>query len=112
MAEPLRQDERVAKFDTPLGKDVLVLLNFEGTEALGQQFEFHVEALSEQENINFDQAIGKGCTLSLKVFDDKQRFYNGIMTEARWVGKVQDYHRYQLVLRPWLHLLGFRADCR
>jgi type VI secretion system secreted protein VgrG len=112
MAEPLRQDDRVAKFDTPLGKDTLALLNFEGTEALGQQFEFHVEALSEQENINFDQAIGKGCTLSLKAFDDKQRFYNGIMTEARWIGKVQDYHRYQLVLRPWLHLLGFRADCR
>jgi uncharacterized protein involved in type VI secretion and phage assembly len=47
MAGQLSQSERVAEFKTPLGEDVLVLINIEGTELLGGLFEFNVEALSE-----------------------------------------------------------------
>src|ERR1700674_247950 len=38
------QNQRVAEFKTPLGKDVLALVRFEGTEGLGELFEYHVEA--------------------------------------------------------------------
>jgi type VI secretion system secreted protein VgrG len=68
MAEKLSQSERVAEFKTPLGENVLALINIEGTEALGDMFEFHVEALSEKENIDFDKALGQGCTLKLKAY--------------------------------------------
>src|SRR5207247_2844631 len=112
MAEKLRQSERVAEVKTPLGKDVLALINIDGTEILGDLFQFNVEALSEQENIDFDKALGQGCTLKLKAYDGKQRIYHGIMTEARWVGKIEDFYHYKLVLRPWFWLLGHRADCR
>jgi type VI secretion system secreted protein VgrG len=108
----LSQSERIAELTTPLGKDVLVLVQFNGTEGLGELFEFHIEAISEQENIDFDKALGQGCTLKLKAYKDKERIYNGILTHAQWVGKGKDYYRYKLVLRPWLFLLGHRADCR
>ena len=100
------------EFKTPLGENVLALINIEGTEALGDMFEFHVEALSEKENIDFDKALGQGCTLKLKAYGDKQRIFHGIMTEAQWIGKTEDFFHYKLVLRPWLWMLGRRADCR
>jgi type VI secretion system secreted protein VgrG len=108
----LSQSERIAELKTPLGEDALLLVQFNGTEGLGELFEFRLEAISEQENIDFDKALGQGCTLTLKAYDDKKRNYNGILTHAQWVGKAKDYHRYNLVLRPWLFLLGHRADCR
>ena len=92
MSGKLGQSQRVAEFKTPLGADVLALVRFEATEGLGELFEYHIEALSEEENIDFDQALGQSCTLKLKAFKGKERIYDGILTEARWVGKQQDFH--------------------
>ena len=47
----LSQANYPAALKTPLGDDVLVLRSFSGNEVLGQPFEFHIDALSEQENI-------------------------------------------------------------
>jgi type VI secretion system secreted protein VgrG len=112
MAGQLKQSDRVADFTTPLGKDVLVLINVNGSEGLGELFEFNIEALSEQENLDFDKALGQGCTLKLKAYAGKDRIYNGILVQAQSFGKREDYHRYKMVLRPWLWLLGHKADCR
>src|SRR5437870_8013243 len=112
MAEQLSQSERVAELKTPLGKDVLALIKLEGSELLGDMFRFDVDALSEKENLDFDKALGEGCTLKLKAYRGKERIFHGILAEARWIGKVEDYYHYKLVLRPWFWLLGYRADCR
>jgi type VI secretion system secreted protein VgrG len=112
----LSQANYPAALKTPLGDDVLVLRSFSGNEVLGQPFEFHIDALSEQENIDFDKAIGQACTVKLKTYEQKERFFCGILTNAQWiggeVGGQQDYSRYRLVLRPWFWLLAHRADCR
>lgn len=112
----LSQANYPAALKTPLGDDVLVLRSFSGNEVLGQPFEFHIDALSEQENIDFDKAIGQACTIKLKTYEQKERFFCGILTNAQWtggeVGGQQDYYRYRLVLRPWFWLLAHRADCR
>jgi type VI secretion system secreted protein VgrG len=108
----LTQDTRPAQLQTPLGKDILVLASFVAAEGLSELFEVNVEALSEQENIDFDKAIGKSCTVKQITYDDKTRYYNGILTATRRVGKSRDLTHYNLVLRPWLWLLGRKADCR
>jgi len=112
MAESLLQADRRAEFTSPLGKDVLVLTDFSASEGLSELFEYHIEALSEQENIDFDKAIGQGCMVKLKTDDGKTRIYHGIMTEAQWVGWRYELCCYRMVLRPWLWLLGHKADCR
>src|SRR5215831_15379033 len=116
MNENLRQADRIAELTTPLGKDVLVITEFSGSEGLSELFEYHLEALSGQEktqdDIDFDQAIGQGCMVKLNTDDGKTRIYHGIMTEAQWVGWLDKYCRYRIVLRPWLWLLGHKADCR
>ena len=112
----LNQARFIAALKTPLGGDVLVLKRFSGTEGLGELFELQIEALSEQENIDFDQALGQSCTIRLKSYNDKERFFCGVLTNAQWVGAEvggeQDYSHYRLVLRPWFWLLAHRADCR
>jgi len=112
MNEQPSQSKRVAELITPLGKDVLVLVEFEGSEGLGELFEYHVEALSKEENIDFDKALGQGCTLKLDTYKSKKRTFHGMLVEAQWVGKQDFLYRYKLVLRPWLWLLGHKADCR
>jgi type VI secretion system secreted protein VgrG len=112
MAGKLTQDKRVAELTTPLGKDVLVLTNFVGNEGLGELFEYTVEALSEDGDIDFDKAIGQACTIKLKAYKGKERIFNGILTLARWAEKQDDFFLYQLVLRPWFWLLEYKADCR
>jgi len=111
----LSQANYPASLKTPLD-DVLVLKSFSGNEALGQPFEFHVEAISEKENIDFDKALGEACTIKLKTYEQKERFFCGILTETQWVGTgiggQQGYSHYRLVLRPWFSLLAHRANCR
>lgn len=112
----LSQANNMAELKTPLGDDVLVLRRFSGAEGLGELFEFQVEAISEEANIDFDKALGQACTIKLNTYEQKQRFFCGILTQAQWggeeVGEQKDYSRYQLVLRPWLWLLAHRANCR
>jgi type VI secretion system secreted protein VgrG len=108
----LTQSTRTAALKTPLGADVIVLKSFSGIEGMGELFEFQIDGLSEQENINFDQAIGQACTISLKTYQDKTRNFCGILTHAQWTGKDLDNYTYRLVLRPWLWLLSHRANCQ
>jgi type VI secretion system secreted protein VgrG len=112
MPAKLTQANRIAEFTTPLGQDKLVLIRFHASEGLGELFEYQIEALSEEENIDFDKALGQGCTLKIDAYEGKKRIFNGILTHAQWVGKAEDYYRYRLTLRPWFYLLGYRADCR
>jgi type VI secretion system secreted protein VgrG len=108
----LTQDGRIGTLSTPLGADKLVLSRFEGSEAMGELFEYRIEAVSEQENIDFNQALGLNCAVTIKTIDQLERNFNGVLVQARWTGVKNDLYVYQLVLRPWLWLLSRTSDCR
>jgi type VI secretion system secreted protein VgrG len=108
----LTQDGRVGELTTPLGKDVLVLTKFTETEGLSELFEIEVDALSEDKDVDFDKALGKSCTIKLKAYKGKIRFFDGVLTRGQWVEKIDDFFHYRLVLRPWFYLLNYKADCR
>jgi type VI secretion system secreted protein VgrG len=112
MNSTLKQDPRVAKLDTPFGKDVLALVRFDGTESLSDLFEFRIEALGKGEDVDFDKAIGRPCSVTFYIYGN-ERAFNGILVEAEWLGKGDtNLHSYRLVLRPWLWLLSRTSDCR
>jgi type VI secretion system secreted protein VgrG len=112
MAGGLSQDKRVAAFKSPLGDDKLVLVAFTGEEALSELFEYRIDAFSDDENLNFDPAIGKNCSLTLKTYEGRERIFNGVLVRAQWMGRRGDHWAYGLVLRPWTWILGFTANCR
>ena len=112
MNEQLSQTNRVAELTTPLGKDVLVLTGFSGNEGLGELFEYRIEALGHEGNLDFDKAIGKNCQVKLKAYEGRVRIFNGVLTRTRWTGIRDTFHSYKMVLRPWFWLLGHQANCR
>jgi type VI secretion system secreted protein VgrG len=59
LAGNLSQQERIGELTTPLGVNVLVLSRFDGGETLSEPFECLIVAISEQQNIDFNAALGK-----------------------------------------------------
>jgi type VI secretion system secreted protein VgrG len=112
----LSQANSAAALNTALGADVLAVRSFSAYEGLGEPFEIQIDALSEKENIDFDKALGQPCSIKLKTYGQKERFFWGILTHAQWIGSEaggkQDYSQYRLVLRPWFWLLNHSANCR
>lgn len=111
MRRALTQNTRVCELTTPLGQDVLVFTRLDASEALSELFEYRIDCLSEDADLNFDRAIGQQCTLKVKMLD-LEREFSGMLIEARWLGRQGDFYSYRIVLRPWLWLLSRTTDCR
>jgi len=113
MGDPISQDGRTGRIDTPLsGDEAVALARFDGNEGLSDLFEFRCEVVSLADNIDFNKALGQSVTVTINSADKKPRHFNGLLIEARWAGQRGDLYVYQLVLRPWLHLLTLASDCR
>ncbi len=109
----LSQDNSPGKLTTALGDTKLVLSRFNGNEALSELFEFRIEALSEEQNVDFQSALGKNCTIKVIAVDKKERYFSGLLIEARWTGmRNGGLFAHQLVVRPWLWLLSLTSDCK
>jgi type VI secretion system secreted protein VgrG len=106
------QANRPGEFNSPLGKDKLAMTRFDGSEGLGELFEYRVEAVSSQDNIDFDSALGHNCSVTFKTANGPDRIFNGVLVEAQWIGATEDLFVYRVVLRPWLWLLSRTSDCR
>ncbi|WP_298362880.1 type VI secretion system Vgr family protein [uncultured Litoreibacter sp.] len=106
------QDARLGQLTTVLGKDVLVLLRFTGTDYVNDLFEYTVDCLSTQQNIDFDQIIGTHASVQINSQNNGPRHFDGIVTQAIWSGAGENGHKYQLTLRPWFWLAGRRRNQR
>ncbi|WP_157785569.1 type VI secretion system Vgr family protein [Sinorhizobium fredii] len=106
-----RQEKRAAVLTTTKEADYLVVSRFDGSEAISESFEYRIEALSRNENIDFDELLGKHMTLTLNSINGVQRKFDGILTETQWLGVRDHFHAYRLVLRPWFWLLSHCSDC-
>lgn len=112
MNAPFTQDLRLGKLTTNLGKDVLVLMRFGGTDHMNGLFHYTVAALSTQQNINFDALIGTHASVEIASQNDGPRYFDGIVTQAKWAGVGENGNRYELTLRPWFWLAGRRRNQR
>lgn len=105
------QKARRGRLATELGKDRLVLVRMDGEEELAGVFEWRVEALATDDGIDLDQLLGTHATVEVQMMQGS-RFYDGIVCEASLAGMVENGVRYDLVLRPWLHLASLRRNHR
>jgi type VI secretion system secreted protein VgrG len=112
MVSQLTQDTRTATLEIPaLGKNTLVLTKFHATEGLSDLFEFEIEAVSTQADIDFDKALGTNCYVKVQSYK-LERIFNGVLVEVQAQGMQADLYHYRLILRPWLWLLSKTSDCR
>jgi len=105
------QDDRHIKVITPLGKDILLLERFSGTETLSAPFRFELVMASENRAIDFSLIVGKNVTVAVEIRKN-WRYFNGIVSRF-WQESSDDtftYYRAEVV--PWLWLLTLTANCR
>lgn len=110
MVSAYTQDTRLGSFKTPLGENKLVLQQFTATEAMSDLFEFRIAAISGEGELDFDKAIGRNCTLTMKTIDGESRYFDGLLTEAQLIAGDDEGLVYLLILRPWLWLLSKRRN--
>ncbi|MEM8849585.1 MAG: type VI secretion system tip protein TssI/VgrG [Pseudomonadota bacterium] len=107
-----KQATRLGRLHTALGEDALVLLRFDGTDHVNGLFEYRIEALSTEPNIDFDDLVGTHATVEIETRNHGQRRFDGVVTQARWAGVGENGNRYDIVLRPWIWLAGLRRNQR
>ncbi len=107
-----RQTNRIAELTSVFGKDVLALVKVECEEGLSDDFVIVIEAVSDQEDLNFDQAIATHMTVKVETESGDTRYFDGLLTDAKWLGRRQGHHIYRLILKPWFWLLTKTANCR
>jgi type VI secretion system secreted protein VgrG len=96
---------------TGLGPDVLVLTRFQGEERLNGLFDFHIDCLAVSADLDFDALLGTHATVTLENHQGKRAF-DGIVTEARWLGAGDNGQRYRLRLQPWFWMASLRRNQR
>ena len=115
----LSQEERAVAVHTPLGKDILLVVGFEGGEALSYLFEFRVDLISETHDIPFERIIGEKAALSVMLPDGSERYFHGIVSEfsqgrggGETAGSDVLYSFYKMKMVPWAWLLTHTTDSR
>jgi len=113
----LTQENRMMSIETPLGRDVLILTGFRGSEGISTPFSFELDLISEDDRISFKDIIGKGVTITLDLADGS-RYIHGIIarfSQDRVGGEGdQDLHlaRYSATMVPWLWYLSRQVNTR
>ncbi len=99
MNKEFRQKDRQGRLVTSLGQHTLVLLRMDGIEEMSGDFEWRVEALSAENDIDLHAILGTHATVEIDHVHDTRAF-DGIVCEARARGASENGFRYDLVLRP------------
>src|SRR6266545_3238332 len=108
----IAQQHRRIAITTPLGKDVLLLRGFSGSEAISQLFHFDLDLLSENDSIKFQDVVGKNVTLRIYDANGKERHFNGFISRFSQGSKNQRMTSYRAQMAPWLWFLTRTSDCR
>ncbi len=106
------QRHRTIALNTVLGEDVLLLQRMEGWEALSRLFRFRLDLLSTDADLDLEALLGTNATVRYQQPRGGLRYFNGFVSECRYVGERGHYAAYEMVLRPWLWFLTQTADCR
>jgi type VI secretion system secreted protein VgrG len=98
---------------TPLGKDVLLLIGFEGEEEMSRLYSYTLEFLSDRADIGGKDLIGKPISWGVHPTGGIARVYHGIVRNFSASGlelRKRRYYRAEVV--PWLWFLTQTNDCR
>src|SRR5208282_1726541 len=108
---PYSQANRLIAIQTPLGDNSVLLKRFSGRETISNLFHFSVDLLSEDENIQYKDIIGKQVTVSVRLPHGK-RYWNGFVSRFASLGRDDRFTYYRAEIVPWLWFLTRTADCQ
>lgn len=106
------QETRIIAVQTPLGDDVLLLQKLTGVEGVSRLFTFHLDLLSEDASIAFNDIVGQRVTITIHLANDENRYINGFVSRFTQSGRDIRFAHYQAEVVPWLWFLTRNANCR
>ena len=109
------QHNRLMRLDFPLkdGPFAILLPNkLVAHEEVSRGFHIKVEVLSDEAQIPLKMLMGRMVTVSLVREDGSLRYFNGYITEFRFLRSDGGFAFYQMVLEPWLAFARLRKDNR
>lgn len=107
------QHDRLMRLEFPLddGPDRILLPNrLKAHEEVSRCFRFEVELLSDDARIPLKAMMAKMVTISLVREDGSLRYFNGYVTEFRFLRTDGGFAFYQMVLEPWLVFAKLHKD--
>lgn len=106
-------ENRSLQLTTPLGENALLPERIDISEGLGRPFQWTLDLLSENGNLNAEDILGKDVTLSFKLpHSGATRHFHGYVTEFSQIGYRQRLHEYRATVHPWIWFLTRAANCR
>ncbi len=108
------QADRLMKFTSPLGADVLLIESLRGVESISHPFGFTAELLADA-GMTIDPAalIGQKVTVELALLDVQgSRYFNGIVTAFDQTSGDDEFDVYYAHIDPSLWQLGLGANTR
>ncbi|ETF04064.1 hypothetical protein W822_02510 [Advenella kashmirensis W13003] len=96
---------------TPLGAS-LGFRRMDGSEGLSQLFDFDVELIADNYNVDLKSLLGKPLTIEMETLSGS-RFLNGQVTRFELIGRENAssrYYIYKATVRPWLWYLTQTSD--
>ena len=107
------QHDRLMRLDFPRsdGPDAILLPNMmTAHEEVSRCFRFEVELLSDDARIPLKAMMARMVTISLVREDGSLRYFNGYVTEFRFLRADGGFAFYHMVLEPWLAFTRLRKD--
>src|SRR5262245_2714220 len=107
------QEHRMLELNTPLGKDVLLLSAFSGTETISRLFSYQLEMYSERDDISAKEIVGKNVTWGIRQVDNSMRSFNGCVSRfSAGCMSFRDLRHYRMEVVPWPWFLTRTANCK
>jgi type VI secretion system secreted protein VgrG len=107
------QHNRIMRLEFPFkdGPPAILLPNkLVAHEEVSRGFRFDVEVLSDDPRIPLKMLMGRMVTISLVRQDGSLRYFNGHITEFRFLRTDGGFAFYRMVLEPWLAFTRLRTD--
>lgn len=106
------QDTRPIAITTPLGKDVLLLKDFDLHDTLGHPFRLEASLQSTSDTIDFNGIMGKNVTISIDLPNYQKRYLNGYVAQFVQTGYTEELANYRALIVPWIWFLSRGSNCR
>jgi len=102
--DQITQEHRLISISSPLKKDELLLTSFQGGEYISRLFEFQIEVLSANVELNPQKLIGEQVTVTLQ--EDSERYFTGFVSRFTFGEvKTNNLRQYKFTIVPWLWFL-------
>lgn len=108
------QSNRLLRMEFPHGNgpdSIMLVDSLKAYEELSRDFRFEVDVLSDDARIPLKAMMAKMVTISLVREDGSLRYFNGYVSEFRFVRADGGFAYYHMVLSPWLAFAKLRQDC-